>query len=209
MDPTGTLGEAFEVRSLCVHLVFWAANPHLLNASIHCSHSQHLDTQNQRPLILTTFWDTGFRSTDIKLPLKPLTKTTSHAKTTDLWLQIPPFTSTLQQHDADRIPSVMQAPTNTQTPFRCSNPKPRSPTYAPTTFWDSRLRSTEYQAPMKPLTKIASHAQTTDLWLQAPPVTPSLQNNILLPTILMQSKTPTDTDSPWQMLTPSIICPSI
>jgi hypothetical protein len=68
MDPIGTLGEAFEVRSLCVHSVLWAANPHLLNASIHYFHSQHLDTQNQWPSILTTFWDTGLRSTDIKLP---------------------------------------------------------------------------------------------------------------------------------------------
>jgi len=40
----------FEVRSLCVHSVLWAIKPHPLNASMHCSHSQHLETQNPEAL---------------------------------------------------------------------------------------------------------------------------------------------------------------
>jgi len=45
-DPTVISSVAFEVRSLSVHLIIWAANPYPLNASMHCAHSQRLETQN-------------------------------------------------------------------------------------------------------------------------------------------------------------------
>jgi hypothetical protein len=38
-DLTGMSGEAFEVRSLNVHLVRGATKPQPLYASLHCSHS--------------------------------------------------------------------------------------------------------------------------------------------------------------------------
>ncbi len=96
-DPTTISGEAFEVRSLCVHSVIWATNPYPLNASMHCAHSQRLETQNPEALSPTTYSDTGLRSIDAKLPWnhsrwQPLIQ----RRTTDLWLQTPPFTPSLQ-----------------------------------------------------------------------------------------------------------------
>jgi hypothetical protein len=96
-DPVVISGVAFEVRSLCVHSIIWAVNPYPLNTSMHCVHSQHLETQNPEALNSTTFWDNGLRSIDAKLPWnhsrwQPLMQT----RTTDLWLQIPPFIPFLQ-----------------------------------------------------------------------------------------------------------------
>jgi hypothetical protein len=82
-DPTSISGVALEVRSLCVHLVIWAANPYPLNAYMHCAHSQCLETQNPEALSPTTYWDTGLRSIDAKLPMKPLKVTAPHTKTND------------------------------------------------------------------------------------------------------------------------------
>ncbi len=90
-------GVALEVRSLCVHSVIWAANPYPLNAYMHCAHSQRLETQNPEALSPTTYWDTGLRSIDAKLPWnhsrwQPLIQ----RRMTDLWLQTPPFTPSQQ-----------------------------------------------------------------------------------------------------------------
>jgi hypothetical protein len=96
-DPTAISGVAFEVRSLCVHSVIWAANPYPLNAYMHCTYSQRLETQNPEALNPTTYWDTGLRSINAKLPWyhsrwQPLIQ----RRTTNLWLQTPPFTPSLQ-----------------------------------------------------------------------------------------------------------------
>ncbi len=96
-DPTAISGVAFEVRSLCVHSVIWPANPYPLNAYMHCAHSQRLETQNPEALSPTTYWDTGLRSINVKLPWnhsrwQPLIQ----RWTTNLWLQTPPFTPSLQ-----------------------------------------------------------------------------------------------------------------
>jgi hypothetical protein len=96
-DLTMISGVALEVRSLCVHSVIWAANPYPRNAYMHCAHSQRLETQNPEALSPTTYWDTGLRSIDAKLPWnhsrwQPLIQ----RRTTNLWLQTPPFTPSLQ-----------------------------------------------------------------------------------------------------------------
>jgi hypothetical protein len=96
-DPTTISGVALEVKSLCVHSVIWATNPYPLNAYMHCVHSQRLETQNPEALSPTTYWDTGLRSIDAKLPWnhsrwQPLIQ----RRMTDLWLQTPPFTPSLQ-----------------------------------------------------------------------------------------------------------------
>jgi hypothetical protein len=96
-DPTAISGVALEVKSLCVHLVIWATNPYPLNAYMHCVHSQHLETQNPEALSPTTYWDTGLKSIDAKLPWnhsrwQPLIQ----IRMTDLWLQTLPFTPSLQ-----------------------------------------------------------------------------------------------------------------
>ncbi len=96
-DPTVISDVALEVRSLCVHSVIWAVNPYPLNAYMHCVHSRRLETQNPEAFSPTTYWDTGFRSIDAKLPWnhsrwQPLIQ----RRTTDLWLQTPPFTPSLQ-----------------------------------------------------------------------------------------------------------------
>jgi hypothetical protein len=96
-DPIAISSVAFEVKSLCVHSVLWIANPHPLSASMHCAHSQRLETQKPEALSPTTFWDIGLRSIDTKFPWnysrwQPLMQ----RWTIDLWLQTPPFTPSLQ-----------------------------------------------------------------------------------------------------------------
>ncbi len=96
-DPIAISGVALEVRSLCVHSVIWAANPYPLNAYMHCAHSQRLETQKPEALSPTTYWDTGLRSIDAKLPWNHSRwQPFIHRRTTDSWLQTPPFTLSLQ-----------------------------------------------------------------------------------------------------------------
>jgi hypothetical protein len=92
-DPTTIFRCGLWVRSLYVHSVIWAANPYPLNAYMHCAHSQCLETQTPEALSPTTYWDTGLRSINAKLPWnhsrwQPLIK----RRTTNLWLQTLPFT---------------------------------------------------------------------------------------------------------------------
>jgi hypothetical protein len=82
--PTAISGKAFEVRSLCVHSVLWATNPHpskCLNALL------SLSTYGNPKPRGTTFWDTGLKSVDTKLPWNHLRwQLLMQGRMTDLWL---------------------------------------------------------------------------------------------------------------------------
>jgi len=119
-DPTVILGEAFEVRSLCVHLVLWAANPHLLNASIHCFHSWHLDTQDPAAINSNNILRHWTQTNRYQAPIETTHNDNLSCKDDRLVAASPSFHFCSPTSCTDHSPDAIQAPADTQSPLRCS-----------------------------------------------------------------------------------------